>query len=61
MSNQETEYILPWQLGILDCNTKMGNETAGYYWINFGIVIFGNILAIMNIGLQHRDESIFGL
>ena len=22
-------------LGILDCNAKMGNETAGYYCINF--------------------------
>ena len=30
MSNQETEDVLSFQLGILDCNTKMGNETAGY-------------------------------
>ena len=26
MSNQETEDVLSFQLGILDCNTKMGNE-----------------------------------
>ena len=30
MSNQETEYVLSWQLGILDCNTEMGNEITFY-------------------------------
>ena len=29
MSNQETEDNLSWRLGIMDCNTKMGNETTG--------------------------------
>ena len=53
-SNQKTKYILFLLLGILDCNAKMGNETAGYYCINFKIVTFGNTLVIMNIGLQHR-------
>ena len=24
-----TEDVLSWRLGIMDCNTKMGNETAG--------------------------------
>ena len=54
MSNQKTKYILFLLLGILDCNAKMGNETAGYYCINFKIVAFGNTLVIMNIELQHR-------
>ena len=27
--NQETEDVLSWRLGMMDCNTKMGNETAG--------------------------------
>ena len=49
-----TEYVSSWLLGILDCNTEMGNETAGYYCINFKIVAFGNTLVIMNIELQHR-------
>ena len=43
MSNQETEDVLSWRLGIMDCNTKMGNETAEYYCITFKIVAFGNI------------------
>ena len=29
LGNQETEDVLSWKLGITDCNTKMGNETAG--------------------------------
>ena len=53
-SNQKTKYILFLLLGALDYNAKMGNETAGYYCINFKIVTFGNTLIIMNIGLQHR-------
>ena len=40
MSNQKTKYILFLLLGILNC-TEMGNETAGYYWINFGTITFG--------------------
>ena len=60
MSNQETEDVF-WRLGIMDCNTKMGNETAGYCWINFGIVTFNNILVIMNIGLQHLWAIFLGL
>ena len=61
MSNQKTKYILFLLLGILDCNAKMGNETAGYYCINFKIVTFGNILVIMNIGLQQGKELTFEL
>ena len=53
MSNQKPKNVLSLLLGILDCNTKMGNETAGYCWINFGIVTFDIILVIINIGLQH--------
>ena len=30
INNQKTKYVLSLLLGILDCNTKMGNETAGY-------------------------------
>ena len=51
---RKTKYILFLLLGILDCNTKTRNETAGYYCINFKIVTFGNALVIMNIELQHR-------
>ena len=29
MSNQETEDVLYWRLGILDCNATMGNEQLG--------------------------------
>ena len=29
MSNQETEDVLYWPLGILDCNATMGNEQLG--------------------------------
>ena len=54
MSNQKTKYVLFLLLGILDCDAKMGNETAGYYCINFKIVTFGNTLVIMNIELQHK-------
>ena len=42
MSNQETEDVLSWRSGILDCDAKMGNETAGYYCTTFKIVAFGN-------------------
>ena len=61
MSIQKTKYILSLLLGILNCNTKMGNETAGYDQINFWIAIFGNIFVIMNIEMQHKDESTFEL
>ena len=30
MSNQKTEYVLSLSLGILDCNTEMGNEITFY-------------------------------
>ena len=43
MNNQKTKYVLFLLLGILDCDAKMGNETAGYYCITFKIVAFGNI------------------
>ena len=43
MSNQESEDVLYWRLGKLDCNATMGNETAGYYCITFETVAFGNI------------------
>ena len=29
MSNQETEDVLYWRLGKLDCNATMGNEQLG--------------------------------
>ena len=29
-ADQKTEYVLSWQLGILDCNTEMGNEITFY-------------------------------
>ena len=61
MSNQKTKYILSLLLGILNCNTKMVNETAGYDQINFWIAIFGNIFVIMNIEMQHKDELTFEL
>ena len=59
--NEQSEnlIILFLLLGILDCNEKMGNETA--YCINFKIVTFGNILVIMNIGLQQGKELTFEL
>ena len=61
--NEQSEnlIILFLLLGILDRNEKMGNETAGYYCINFKIVTFGNILVIMNIGLQQGKELTFEL
>ena len=49
--NTEKVFSYSCHLEILDCNAKMGNETAGYYCINFKIVTFGNTLVIMNIGL----------
>ena len=67
MSNQKTECVLSLSLGILDCNTEMGNEITFYpanSWVllnQLRIVTFGNILVIMNIGLQHKDESTFEL
>ena len=61
MSNHKLKYISFLLLGILDSNTKMGNETAGYYCITFKIVTFGNILVIMNIGLQQGKELTFEL
>ena len=30
MSDQKTEYVLSWPLGLLDCNTEMGNEITFY-------------------------------
>ena len=30
MSDQKTEYVLSWPLGILDCNTEMGNGITFY-------------------------------
>ena len=42
-SNQKTKHILVLLLGILHCDAKMRNETAGYYCITFKIVAFGNI------------------
>ena len=39
----------------------MRNKTAGYDQINFWITIFGNIFAIMNIEMQHKDELTFEL
>ena len=50
-----------WRSGTLDCDAKMGNETARYYCITFKIVTFGNILVIMNIGLQQGKELTFEL
>ena len=61
LGNQETEDVLSWRSRILDCDAKMGNETAGYYCITFKIVAFGNILVIMNIGLQQEKELTFEL
>ena len=61
MSNQETEDVLSFQLGILNCNTKIGNETAGYVQTNFWIAIFGNIFVVINIEMQHKDELTFEL
>ena len=61
LGNQETEDVLSWRSRILDCDAKMGNETAGYYCITFKIVAFGNILVIMNIGLQQGKELTFEL
>ena len=42
MSNQESEDVLYWRLGKLNCDAKMGIETAGYYCITFETVAFGN-------------------
>ena len=62
MSNQETEDVLYWRLGKLDCNATMGNEQLGilHHPQNRS---FGNTeestlnywpLVIMNIELQHK-------
>ena len=58
MSTYKTEYVFSLSLGILDCNTEMGNEITFYpanSWVllnQLRIVTFGNILVVMNIGLM---------
>ena len=54
MSNQESEDVLYWRLGKLDCNATMGNEQLGilHHPQNRS---FGNTeKSEMNIELQHK-------
>ena len=67
MSNQETEDVLYWRLGILDCNATMGNEQLGIlhhpqnrsFWQHRGInfwIIGHRSLWILNCSIE---ESTF--